>query len=252
MSSLWNKYKEKPYRILIPISALLAAVFIIAGLLINWKGFTENLLAEGTGLAVGIIVALLVVEWYSEQLEKQRWKEIQDITYKALAINLGKIFASAIFSFETEYGDDEIRMIDQILYPQPNTLNAMEETLSKIDEKEKEILSAIGDSNENLINRFYERLGEFDKLIQQEVVQVRGVLIPRLLVYSKDYQLIEKLITLDQVSYLGHSTVEELFIMMSRGVSPEIIHRQFGNWSSKLLGVTRDVFVELCKVWELE
>jgi hypothetical protein len=77
-------------------------------------------------------------------------------------------------------------------------------------------------------------------------------LIPRLLVYSKDYKLIERVITFDQISYLGHSTVEEIFNMMSKGVGPEIIHHQFGNWSSKLLGVTRDVFIELCSVWKPE
>jgi len=48
-----------------------------------------------------------------------------------------------MYSFESEYGEDEIRLLNQVLKPGANTLEAMNIVLSQVREREENIL--VGD-----------------------------------------------------------------------------------------------------------
>jgi hypothetical protein len=242
--------KARLLRSLIPISFVIALLAILGGLKIDASGFAGNLLAETAGIFISIILALVIVDRYVEYQKWEQWSKVRNITYMALAYNLCKIFGSAVFSFESEHGEDELKLVNQVIKPGDETLEAMNVILSRVRGIEGEVLEGNGNDAEHKAETFYESLRRFDELIQPEVSQVRNILIPRLLLYSKDQKMIDLLVAFDQLTHSGHDTVEQLFIMMTEGVSAEIIHRWFGDWTSKLLGATRDTYKELASVWE--
>jgi len=249
MKRLWNKFSDK-YLWLIILAILLIVFFVIAGFSIDQTGFAGNILAEGTGILISIFVALFVVDKYVAKHEKQQWSKVCNITYSALAYGIGKIFAGALYSFESEYGDKEIRMLNNVLNPGNETIDAMGAIISIMQETEGSVLGGNARDVEARAKTFYDNLNKFQILIQPEVNQIRNVLIPRLLLFSKDQSFINSMIVLDQATQFGYDTIEQVFIMMKAGVGVEILHEKFGNWVSILLSATKDVYTEIWKVWK--
>ena len=247
---LWNIVRRNIYTIIIFLLVILAVKIIVIGFSLDSQGFAGNLLAEFVGLVFGVLATLFIVDRYYNSLEKQKWAKVRQITYTALAHDLGKLFASAVYSFETEYGDDELLLVNQVLKPGEGTLDSIQAIVSRVEEIERQVLVADDRERENNANEFYNSLIKFESLIEPSVDHIRNILIPRMLLHSDDQILIDLLVSFDQLTYFGRDLVEQITEMTTKGISIESIHRNYGAWTNKLLSAALNIYKELWKVWK--
>jgi len=83
--------------LVIVLGALALVTGIIGFILTEPVGFLGNILAEATGLFVGILVTLLIVDKYLERQREKQWLRVREITYEAIVTHLRDLLSKVIF-----------------------------------------------------------------------------------------------------------------------------------------------------------
>lgn len=244
--------EKKPVLILIAIVVFLIITLVIFGLLVDCIGFVGNLIAETIGILIGIVVTLYIVDRYVKWRKKLQWEKVSSTTYLGLAMSLGRIFAEALFSFEGEYGEEEIFLLNHVLIPGKQTIGSMENITTRMRNVEESVFSGDEEGIEERTAKFYKDLDKFHTKIQPIINRISITVIPRLLQYSENNKLIEELVDFEQITYFGFDTINQVFTVMNEGVTLDIQHRMYGTWVSTLLNISKDVFNELCNDWNPE
>jgi hypothetical protein len=215
---------------LICLSIVVVVVSAI-GLAVNAKGFFENLLSEGAGIFVGIIVALLIVDKYTEHQKEQQWARVRDLTYQALAAHLCGLTTDALIRFPI--GDH--RPMTPIVvgrdHPNPATVPAIGDLLSQL----RKLPSAVSaeKSTSDLSVEFYE-------MVKWDLDQIRDVLTPRVVQSSNDQQIIDALIEFDDAGRRLHNAIIVHKRIVTHSVFPDTM---------ALLEQVQSLYGILCDKW---
>jgi|SRR5579864_4877113 len=178
-------------------------VCLAVGLRLDAKSMTVNLAAGFVCTAVGIPVAIWIIDSYLKHTARRRWSRVDILTYRAIAAHLCD---SAV---EILIGIDVLND----LRPMPD----IQEGRDKPDPKTIEGLSALAKllrATPNPANNdLSDKAIECYKASKWDLDQLCDSLLPRVIEYSDEQDLIDALIVLDGVrrtlhnSMIGHEQV---------------------------------------------
>ena len=199
---------------LIPLSTVIVVVVSAIGLTFNARGFLENLLSEAAGIFVSIIVALLIVDKYTEHQKEQQWARVRNLTYQALAAHLCDLTTEAFIYFPVSDHRPMTPIIEGRDHPNPATAPAIGDLLSQL----RKLPSAVSaeKSTSDLSVEFYD-------VTKWDLDQIRDVLTPRVVQSSNDQQIIDALIEFDDARRKLHNAIIVHKRIVTHSVFPDTI-----------------------------
>jgi hypothetical protein len=217
---------------LIPLSIVIVVLVSAVGLAVNTMGFLENLLSETVGIFVSIIVALLIVDKYTEHQKEQQWARVRNLTYQALAAHLCDLTTETFIYFPVGDHRPMTPIIEGRDHPNPATVPAIGDLISQL----RKLPSAVSAerSTSDLSVEFYD-------VIKWDLDQIRDVLTPRVVQSSSDQQIIDALIEFDDARRKLHNAIIVHKQIVTHGVFPDAI---------ALLEQARNLYGILCDKWK--
>ena len=177
--------------------ALVAMVCLAAGLLLDPKSMGVNLLAGIVCTALGIPVAIWIIDRYLKRIARRRWSRVDTLTYRAIAAHLCD---SAV---EILIGIDVL-----------NDLRPMEPIQEGRNEPDAQTIEGLGALSGLLRavpnpgnNDLSDAAIECYKASKWDLDQLCDSLLPRVIEYSDEQDLIESLIELDAVRRALHNSM---------------------------------------------
>lgn len=190
------------------IFALLALIFIIVGFSVDKKGYTSNILAEIAGLFISVVVAILLVERFTEGQRKKRWERVRKLTHRSISHHLSNILLELFNHFPMPDHSPITAILDSRDQPNSNTIDA----INNIIEQMKNSLQQGKVIAESSV--------EYFNAIKWDISQIRHDLMPRVIQSSEDQNLIDGLVELNDTIQDLQSTI----IMRKRqNIFPNII-----------------------------
>jgi hypothetical protein len=219
-------------KLFILICIILALIISIIGFSIDFKGYLGNILAEIAGLLISVLVALLIVDRYTEYQRKKRWERVRKLTHQALASHLCDLITELFVYFPIEDNRLMKTIIESRSHPTPETINAIIDLTNQL-RKIPATLSK-GKSTSDVAVEYY-------NAVRLDINQIRHELIPRVIQSSDDQDLIDALIDFDD-------TVQEL-------QNAIILHKRLVTHSAfpgiiTLLEKSQAIYEALVKKWE--
>lgn len=215
--------------------SVIALVCLVLGLRLDAKSMAVNLLAGFVCTAVGIPVAIWIIDGYLKHIARRRWSRVDILTYRAIAAHLCD---SAV---EILIGVDVLND----LRPMP----FIQEGRDKPDAKTIEGLSALANllravpNPEN--NDLSDKAIECYKANKWDLDQLCDSLLPRVIEYSGEQDLIDSLIGLDGIRRTLHNSMIAHEQAVTGGVFchlPELVDASaqvygalLNHWTSSLL-----------------
>jgi hypothetical protein len=217
---------------LIPLSIVIAVVVSAVGLTVNARSFLENLLSEAAGIFFSIIVALLIVDKYTEHQKEQQWARVRNLTYQALAAHLCDLTTETFIYFPVGDHRPMTPITEGRDHPNPATVPAIGGLISQL----RKLPSAVSaeKSTSDLSVEFYD-------VIKWDLDQIRDVLTPRVVQSSSDQQIIDALIEFDDARRKLHNAIIVHKQIVTHGVFPDTI---------ALLEQARSLYGILCDKWK--
>ena len=225
--------KPKPFgRWLIPASVVVVVIASAVGLLIDAKSFIGNLFSETAGIFASIIIALLIVDRYTEHQKEQEWAKVRNLTYAAIVGHLCDLATEMFIYFPLK----DHRPMPQIIQgrdrPNPATITAMADLALQL----RQLQSAVSRerSTSDLAVEFYEA-------IKWDLDQIQGVLTPRVVQSPADQQIINALVEFDNARRKLHNAIIAHKRVVTHSVFPAVIG---------LLEQTQALYGAICEKWE--
>jgi len=212
-------------------SIIVIVVTVVSGLFIDKGGFPGNLLAEITGLALGVLATVLIVERFLQHQRKERWKRVRNLTYFAIANHLCDLVTEIFTYFPLDDHRPMSAIIEGRNHPNPLTIKAMEELISQM----KDLPEAVSPekSTSDIAVDFYEK-------IRWDIEQLRNVLLPRVIQSSEDQALIDKLTEFDNRARDLYNSILIHLEAVTHSVFPSV---------RNLVESAKSVYSELLLVW---
>lgn len=184
----------------------LSLILIIVGFIYDTKEYTINILAEITGLFLGIIAAILLVDRFTENQRKKRWTRVRILSHRTIANHLSNILLEL-----------------HNYFPQLN---------QPVNEPQLDRL--IPQLQQAFLNHQItaESIREYFNSIKWDISQIRLDLMPRVMQSSDNQELIDALIEFDDVAQDLHKCV----IIKKRIIEPDV----YNNFM-RLLEKIRDI-----------
>ena len=219
-------------RSLILASIVVIVIASVVGFFIDAKSFLENLLSETAGIFASIIIALLIVDRYTEHKKEQQWTKVRDLTYAALTAHLCDLVTEMFIYFPVDDHRPMMRIIEGRDQPNPATIPAMADLASQL----RHLPSAVSKekSTSDLTVEFYEA-------VKWDLDQVQDVLIPRVMQSSADQEIINALVEFDSARGELHNAIIVHKQVVTHGAFPAVV---------ALLEQTQSLYGALCKKWK--
>lgn len=179
-----NGISLKTFILLFTIATL---VLIVIGFSYDTKGYISNILAEITGLFLSIIVAVLLVERFTEKQRKKRWERVRVLSHRAIAHHLNNIILELFNHFS-------IQGHDAIIVPPDNRNQSDAYSKLQMDKLIEQINQLIAQHQIQT-----ESIREYFNSIKWDIAQIRHDLMPRIIQSSDNQELINVLIEFDDI-----------------------------------------------------
>jgi hypothetical protein len=169
------------------ILAALALLLIISGFFYDTRGFVSNILAEITGLFLGIVVAILLVDRFTESQRQKRWERVRVLTHNAIAHHLSNIILELHNHFPLTNHNKVLTTIEN---------NEASYQFSKL-----QITNIVEQIRQPILMRQIpaESIREYFNSIKWDISQIRLDLMPRVIQSSDNQELIDILIEFDDI-----------------------------------------------------
>lgn len=165
----------------------LALVLIISGFFYDTKGFVSNILAEITGLFLGIVVAILLVDRITENQRKKKWERVRQISHRTIAHHLNNIVLELFNHFPLTKNNSIITPLNNTdlsdNYQKPNLDNVIQQIKKLIELKQIQA----------------ESVRTYFNAIKWDIAQIRSDLMPRIIQSSDNQELIDALTEFDDL-----------------------------------------------------
>lgn len=209
-----KSYFSDPFgRWLIVGSLFLAVTIGIVGFLVDSRGFLENLLSEATGIFVGILIALLIVDKYAEYHKEKQWSKFRELTYNSIRAHVCDLTTDMIIYFLSAH-----RLMTPIIdgrdHPNPKTTIAMEKMIAQLRELPNTVNAE--KSTSDLAVEWYEE-------VKWDLDEIQHLLTPRVVQSSNDQQVIDSLIEFDSARRSLHNAIIVHRRVVTHSVFPYVI-----------------------------
>lgn len=196
--------------------ALVAMVCLAAGLLLDPKSMGVNLLAGIVCTALGIPIAIWVIDRYLKHVGRRRWSRVETLTYRAIAAHLCDSTVEILIGMDVL---KDLRPMAPIQEgrdkPDARTiegLRALATLLRAVPDPEN------NDRSDAAIECYNASKWDLDQLCDS--------LLPRVIEYSDEQDLIDSLIELDAVRRTLHNAMIAHQVVVTGGVFchlPELV-----------------------------
>jgi hypothetical protein len=190
----------------IVLVALTLVTGIIGFILTDPEAFLGNTLAEATGLFVGILVTLLIVDKYLERQREKQWLRVREVTYEAIVTHLRDLLSNVVF-----YLSEDV----DLLIPLARDGEQSSKVIAVI-EVLKSQLEFFGGDKPTFSEAFYDA-------VKWDLDHIRDVLTPRVIQSSNDQHVIDALVEFDQASSEVHNVVVKQKKVSREDVYPSIV-----------------------------
>jgi hypothetical protein len=186
----------------IALATVLACVFIAAiclaiGFQIDAKSMSVNVLAGLVCIALGIPIAIWIVDRYLKHIARRRWSRVDTLTYRAIAAHLCDSAVEILIGIDVL---NDLRPMAPIQEgrdrPDPQTIEGLT-ALAKL-------LRAVPNPANNDLS---DAAIECYKASKWDLDQLCDSLLPRVIEYSDEQDLIDALIELDTVRRTLHNSM---------------------------------------------
>lgn len=181
---------------------------------VNWgNDFWPNALSEFLGMFVdlifGSIFTFVVIDKYLKYHKSKQWKKIKNITYKNLYFSLSTILLKLNWSLPSEFKVESFGLVEDIetltdYLPKEDLdsfILALEQNIDKIIEQKQMIVATGGENSiKNNYNELNSSLAKFKQQTKSEINFISSSIIPKLLNFSDDLELLDKAIELEELS----------------------------------------------------
>jgi hypothetical protein len=174
-----------------------AAICLAVGLQIDAKSMLVNLFAGLVCTALGIPVAIFIVDRYLKHIARRRWSRVGTLTYRAIAAHLCD---SAV---EVLIGIDVLNDLRPMAPIQEGRDRPDAQTIEGLGALVK-LLRAVPDPGNNDLS---DAAIECYKASKWDLDQLCDGLLPRVMEYSDEQDLIDSLIELDGVRRTLHNSM---------------------------------------------
>lgn len=192
------KFTQKSFLI---FGIIIAVIIITIGLLIDFKGYLGNILAEIAGLIISILVAFSLVDRFTEIQTKKRWGKVRKLTHRAIAHHLN----SMLLELFNHFPIPNQNIINEILVcrdkPETKPIDVLTDLIEQINDLCKQ-----GKINIQITTEYF-------NTIKLDISQIRHDLMPRVMQSSDNQDLINALVEFDD-------TIQDLQNAL-------IVHRRF-------------------------
>jgi len=178
------KFSQKYFIIL---CALLALIIIVTGLTIDFKGYLGNILAEIAGLIFSILVALLLIDRFSEIQRKKRWHKVRDLTHRSISHHLSNILLELFNHFPLSDHSSANAILVCRNQPDAKPIEAVNNLIMQI-----KTLQQQGKINSEIMIEYFNSA-------KWDISQIRHDLIPRVIQSSDNQDLIDALVAFDDI-----------------------------------------------------
>lgn len=180
---------------------------------VNWgNDFWPNALSEFLGMFVdllfGSIFTFVVIDKYLQYHKNKQWKKIKNVTYKNLYFILSNILLKLNWALPKE-----MRVGSYILTEDMETLNdylpkedfgifadSLSQNIDKITHEQHSYLFAnVGEVAPLTDNEINSALVKFKQQTKSDINSLTGLLIPKLLNFSDDTDLLDNVIELEEL-----------------------------------------------------
>ena len=167
--------------------ALIAAIIMTIGFLIDFKGYLGNILAEIAGLIIGILIAFSLLDRFTELQAKKRWEKVRELTHRSISHHLNNILLELFNHFPLS--DHSSASTILVCRDQPDTkpTEAVNNLISQIN-----ALSQQGKINVEQITQYFSAVKWNINLILHD-------LMPRVIESSDNQNLIDTLVEFDDI-----------------------------------------------------
>ena len=167
---------------LLVLSLALIAGALIAGFILDWEGFTGNVLAELVGMLASILIAVLLVERFTKAERDARWAVVASATTRTLQ-------AAAVRA--------ALPVFVQLPAPRSPALDPhMALSMGRLSEALVELAEAVRDLGENRLGQVADARQLLDALSPSTRICTE-VVLPRLLALEVGPSLIEPIVQLE-------------------------------------------------------
>lgn len=180
--------RDKAGLAIVAACTLILVSCLIAGFGIDTKAMSVNLFAGVACTAVGVLVAIWVIDQYVRYVSRLRWSRVENLTHSAIAAHICDAMVEVVIG--TSFLHDQ-RPMDPILEgrdkPKVKAVEGMTDLASMLSTKAG---SWCNDASDNVVNVYEEIKSDLDQLCES--------LLPRVIEYSDEQDLIDKLVELDR------------------------------------------------------
>jgi len=175
----------------------IAAICLVTGFQIDAKSMSVNVLAGLACIAFGIPIAIWIVDRYLKHIARRRWSRVDTLTYRAIATHLCD---SAV---EILIGIDVLNDLRPMAPIQEGRDRPDAQTIEGLIALAKLLRAVPNPANNDLSDAAIECY----KASKWDLDQVCDSLLPRVIEYSDDQDLIDALIELDAVRRTLHNSM---------------------------------------------
>lgn len=191
--------------------AILSLILVIVGFSYDTKGFVSNILAEITGLFLGIIIAILLVERLSESQQKKRWERVRKLTHRSISHHLNNIVLELFNHFPIENHNSLTVLLNSRDHLNSDTSSILNNLIAQINRL----------YGQNQVK--FNMLIEYFNVIKWDISQIRHDLMPRVIQSSDNQELIDALVEFDDIAQELQSNIIIQKRSVTQGGLPNII-----------------------------
>jgi hypothetical protein len=149
------------------VIAIVCLPLFLMGMLLDWKGFIQNLSAG----AIEIIITVTIIDWLLQQQRRKRWQRVRAQIVAALTQHIGNMASE----YATNFYGRELRLLDFVedigagyFVAKPQTAKAIQLMVKNMEEAPRP-------------DDYREQAENLHSVIQWDVTQIRDSLLPRII-----------------------------------------------------------------------
>jgi len=161
---------------------------LIAGFRVDAKAMSVNLLAGVACTSLGVFVAIWVVDQYVRYVSRLRWSRVESLTCSTIAAHICDAMVEVVIG--TSFLHDQ-RPMDSIL-------KGRDKPHVKVVEGLTDLASMLSTKADSWSNDTSDSVVDVYEMIKWDLDQLCEDILPRVIEYSGEQDLIDKLIELDR------------------------------------------------------
>jgi len=199
MKNMFDPYGKKVF-----ITTCTAFAIITSAIGFHYSNFADymgNVMSEFTGFFVGIIITILIVDMYTQHNKDKQWAKVKELTYKALNEHFIEILMNLCLNYKKS--SQLKQFIEKLNNPDKSILPLFDELISEFN------------STQNTEYTSFHAFMTLYNNIKPELYEIRKVLIPRIMQFSANQDIIDALVDFDnyimelEYMFLTHKYVKE-------------------------------------------